>query len=216
MVGLSPLLADPTIELHGPDGSLIASNDNWKDNQEAEIRASGLAPTNDLESAIIANLDPAGYTVILRGKGGTTGIGLVELYDLDEKSDSTLANMSTRGFVETGDDVMIAGVIAGRSNSTTGTTVLVRALGPSLTGIANVLADPTLRLYDSNGTLLRSDDNWQDDPAQAAAIIATGIPPLNGFESAIIVTLPAGEYTAVVAGKNGGMGVALAEVYHLP
>ena len=139
-----------------------------------------------------------------------------KLYDLAEGSDSTLANFSTRGFVETGDDVMIAGLIAGHDDSTTGATILVRAIGPSLTGIANVLADPTLSLYDGNGTLLMSDDNWQDDPAQAAAIVASGIAPLNGFEAAIIMTLPAGEYTAVVAGKNGGTGVALAEVYHLP
>ena len=111
---------------------------------------------------------------------------------------------------------MIAGLIAGHDDSTTGATILVRAIGPSLTGIANVLADPTLSLYDGNGTLLMSDDNWQDDAVQAAAIVASGIAPLNGFEAAIIMTLPAGEYTAVVAGKNGGIGVALAEVYHLP
>jgi hypothetical protein len=202
--GLSPLLADPVLELHGPDGSLIASNDNWKDSQEMAIQESALAPTNGLESAIIVNLPPDGYTAILRGKNGTTGIGLIEIYDLEEGSDSKLANISTRGFVQTADDVMITGFIAGHDDSTSGENVPIRAIGPSLSGVANVLADPTLDLYDSNGTLLMSDDNWQEDASQAAEIIATGIPPQNDLEAAINVTLPPGAYTAVVAGKNGG------------
>ncbi len=216
MSGLSPLLADPVIELHGPDGSLIASNDNWKDTQEAAIRESSLAPTDDLESALIAVLGPAGYTAILRGKNGASGIGLIEIYDLEEASDSKLANLSTRGFVQTADDVMIVGLIAGHDDSTAPENLLIRAIGPSISGITNVLVDPTLSLYDANGSLLLSDDNWQVDPAQAAKIIATGIPPRNDLESAIVITLPPGAYTAVVAGKDGGTGVALAEIYHLP
>lgn len=136
------------------------------------------------------------------------------MYDLDVTSDSKLANISTRGFVQTGSDVMIPGFILG--NGTTSEKVIIRALGPSLTGIANVLADPTLALRDSSGTLLMSNDNWRDDASQAAQIIATGIPPQNDLESAIVTTLPPGAYTAIVEGKNGATGVAVAEVYHLP
>ena len=214
IVGLTQLqlLADPVLELHGANGALITSNDNWKDTQEAAIIASTIPPTNDLESAIVATLPPTNYTAILSGKNGTTGIGLVEMYDLDAASDSKLANISTRGFVQTGDDVMIGGFIFG--DGTASENVLIRALGPSIPGITNVLADPTLKLYDGNGTLLMFDDNWQDDALQAAAIAATGIPPQNALESAIVATLPPGAYTAIVSGNNGGTGVALAEVYH--
>jgi hypothetical protein len=213
LIGVGPVLADPMLELHGPNSALLASNDNWKDTQQAEITKSTLAPTNDLESATIATLAPAGYTAILRGKNGTTGIGVVEMYDLDVTSDSKLANISTRGFVQTGSDVMIVGFVLG--NGTAAEKVIIRAVGPSLTGITNVLADPTLALRDNNGTLLMSNDNWRDDASQAAQIIATGMPPQNDLESAIVMTLPPGPYTAVVEGKNGGNGVAVAEVYHL-
>jgi hypothetical protein len=214
LLGLSPLLADPVLELHGPNGSLILSNDNWKDTQQTEIQNSTLAPTNDLESAIVATLVPGNYTAILRGNNGTAGIGVVEMYDLDVASDSKLANISTRGFVQTGSDVMIAGFIFG--NGAASEKVIIRAIGPSLTGVTNVLADPTLDLHDNNGTLLMSNDNWKDDAIQAAQIIATGLPPQDDFESAIVTTLPPGAYTAIVAGKNGVTGVAVAEVYHLP
>jgi hypothetical protein len=212
-VGVPGALQDPTLELHNASG-IIAVNDNWKDNQQAEIEATGIPPRNDLESAIVATLAPANYTVVLRGKNGTTGIGVVEMYDLDVMSDSKLANISTRGLVQTGSDVMIAGFVLG--NGTAGEKVIIRAIGPSLTGVANVLADPTLALHDGNGSLLISDDNWQDDASQAAQIIATGIPPQNDLESAIVTTLPPGSFTAIVEGKNGGIGVAVVEVYHLP
>jgi hypothetical protein len=214
LTGLSPVLADPVLELHGPDGSLIAMNDNWRDNQQTEVQNSTLAPGNDLESAIVATLAPGNYTAILRGKNATTGIGLVEMYDLDLMTDSKLANISTRGFVQTGNDVMIGGFIFG--NGTASEKVIVRAIGPSLANIANVLADPTLELHDTNGTVLISDDNWKDDSTQAAQIAATGLQPQNDFESALITTVPPGQYTAIVAGKSGTTGVAVAEVYHLP
>jgi hypothetical protein len=214
LIALNPVLADPMLELHGANGALMASNDNWKDTQQVEIENSTIAPTNDLESAIIATLAPANYTAILRGKNQTTGIGLVEMYDLDLTSDSKLANISTRGLVQTGSDVMIAGFILG--NGTASERVIIRAIGPSLANVANVLADPTLALHDGNGTLLISDDNWQDDPSQATQIIATGIAPQDDLESAIVTTLPPGSYTAIVEGKNGGTGVAVVEVYHLP
>ena len=212
--GLDFLLADPVLELHGPNGSLIISNDNWKESQQTEIEASTLAPVADLEAAIVATLPPASYTAVLRGKNGGTGIGVVEIYDLDVASNAKLANISTRGFVEPGGGVMIAGFIFG--NGAASEKVIVRAIGPSLIGIPDVLADPTLELYDSNGTVLISNDNWKDDPSQAAAIIATGMPPRNDFEAAIVTTLPPGAYTAIVAGKDGATGVTVTEVYHLP
>lgn len=214
LTGISAVLPDPVLELHGPDGSVILTNDNWRDLQESQIQESQIAPTNDLESAIMATLLPANYTVVLRGVNATTGIGLVEMYDLDAASDSKLANISTRGFVETGGDVMIGGFILG--NGAANEKVIVRAIGPSLTGIPDVLADPALDLYDGNGTLLISNDNWKDDASEAAEIIATGMPPQNDLEAAIVITLPPGAYTAIVEGKDGGTGVALAELYHLP
>jgi hypothetical protein len=213
LTGVGPLLADPILELRGPNGSLILSNDNWKETQQAEIQNSTLAPTNNLEAAIVAALPPANYTAVLRGKNGTTGIGLVEMYDLDTASDSKLANISTRGFVQVGADVMIAGFILG--NGAASEKVVVRAIAPSLAGVAGLLADPTLDLHDSNGTLLLSNDNWKDDATQADAIRAVGMAPQNDFEAAIITNLPPGAYTAIIAGKGGGTGVAVAEVYHL-
>lgn len=213
--GIPGALADPLLELHGTNGSLITSNNNWKDTQRAAIESSRIAPSNDKESAIIATLAPSRYTAILRGENGTTGVGLVEIYDLSLASDSALANISTRGFVQTGNDVMIAGFIFG--DGTTGEKVIIRAMGPSLAanGITNFLADPTLALHDGNGALRMSNDNWKDNAIQAAAIIATGIPPKNDLESAIVTTLPPGRYTAIVKGKNGGTGVSVAEMYHI-
>ena len=215
-VEIAGRLADPVLELHGPNSSLITSNDNWKDTQQIEIQNSGRAPSNDLDSAIVATLLPGPYTAILRGKNGTTGVGLVEMYDLDVASDSELVNISSRGLVETGDNVMIAGFIFG--NGTNSEKVIIRAIGPTLagSGVANVLADPTLDLHDGNGTLMISNDNWKDDANQETQILATGRAPSNDLEAAIVTTLPPGPYTAIVAGKNGGTGVALAEVYHLP
>ena len=194
--GLSPVLADPVLELHAADGSLIVTNDNWKDSQQTEIQNTSLAPSSDLESAIVATLPPANYTAILRGKNGTTGIGLVEMYDLDLGTDSKLANISTRGFVQTGNDVMIAGFIFG--NGAAPEKAVIRAIGPSLPNIPDALADPTLDLRDANGALLVSNDNWKDDAAQAAELTANGMAPQNDLESAIITTVPPGQYTAIV------------------
>ena len=213
MTGVGAVLANPVLELHGSDGSLIISNDNWKDNQQTQIEDSTLAPTDDMEAAIVATLPPGGYTAIVAGKDGSTGVGLVELYDLEADSGSKLANISTRGFVQTGSDVMIGGFIFG--NGAANEKVIIRALGPSLAGIADLLSDPMLALHDGDGTLLIANDNWRDDTTQAAAIAATGIPPQNDFESAIVTSLPPGAYTAIVSGKGGVTGVALAEVYHL-
>lgn len=210
---LTPILANPALELHAADGSLIASNNNWKDTQQAAIEDTTIPPGDDLESAIIANLAPANYTAILSGQNGTSGLGLVEIYDLEDFSDSKLANLSTRGFVQNGDDVMIGGFILG--NGSNSERVLIRALGPSIAGVANPLANPTLSLFDSNGSPLAFDDDWQDDASQAALIIEAGLPPHNELESAIVTILAPGAYTAIVSGRDGGTGVALAEVYHL-
>ncbi|HEY2799460.1 MAG TPA: SGNH/GDSL hydrolase family protein [Chthoniobacterales bacterium] len=214
-VGGMPLagsLADPTLALYH-DGTRIKSNDNWKDTQEAAIEATGIAPDNDLESAIVATLNPGEYTAILRGKHGSTGIGLVEAYDLDTSVPSVFANTSTRGFVRPGDDALIGGFIVGNGDKD---TVVLRAIGPSLTntgGVNNPLPDPTLDLYDANGNLIKSNDDWQD--SQGALIQSTGLAPTNDAESAIIRSLDPGNYTAVVRGKNGASGVALVEVYNL-
>ena len=210
-VPLGNTLADPTLELY-QDVTLIMSNDNWKDSQQSEIEATGIPPTDDLESAIVATLDPGSYTVILRGQNSGTGIGLVEAYDLGVTAQSSLANTSTRGLVGMGDDVLIGGFIIGNGGSD---TVVVRAIGPSLAdaGVANPLADPTLDLYDANGVIIRSDDNWRD--SQESLIQSAGLAPTNDAESAIIRSLTPGSYTAVVRGKDGGTGVALVEVYNL-
>jgi hypothetical protein len=209
--GVTGVLADPTLELHNGSGALLASNDNWKDTQQSAIMATGKAPPNDLESAILSTLAPGNYTAIVRGKNNTTGIGLVEVYDLDQAVDTTLTNISTRGFVNTNQNVMIGGFISGNG----AVNVIVRALGPTLTqfGVPNVLANPTLELHDVNGTLLASNDNWKD--TQQAEIMATGKAPPNDLESAIITTRPPGNTTAIVRGKNNTTGNALVEVYTL-
>jgi len=207
-------LADPVMELHGPAGFTTIIDDNWMDDptQKALIIASGIPPTNDLESAIVATLAPGPYTAIVSGKNGTSGVALVEVYDLDQAAASKLGNISTRAFVSTGANIMIAGFILG--NGTMTDNVVLRGIGPSLP-VTNKLADPTLQLRDSNGTLIRSDDNWQDDPVQAACITAAGLAPSNPLESGICATLAPGPYTALLAGKNNGTGVGLVEVYDL-
>lgn len=202
-------LADPTLELHGSSGGPTASNDNWRDTQEDELKATTIPPTNDYDSSIVRSLQPGAYTAIVAGKGGTTGVGLVEVYDLDRTVDSKLANIATRGRVDQGDNVLIAGTII-LGNGTT--TVLFRALGPS-TGIPNRLADPTLELHDGQGGIVATNDNWQD--TQEDAIRGTTIPPTDPNEAAILQTLTPGAYTAIVRGKNNATGVALIEAYQL-
>jgi len=209
------LLADPTLELHGPGSFAPVSNNNWRDSQETQIMASGLAPTDNLEAAIDATLAPGAYTAIVRGNPNGNGIGicLVEVYDLDSATTSKLANLSTRAFVRTGNNVVIAGFILGKNGGND--RVIIRGLGPSLSsfGISNPLQDPTLELRDQNGMLLRSNNDWTDDPAQATEIFASGLAPSNVKESAIAATLPPGLYTAILAGFNGGEGVGTVEVY---
>jgi len=204
-------LADPTLELRDSSGSLIRSNDNWRSDQELEIIPTGIPPSDDLESAIVATLpaNNSAYTAIVRGANGGTGIGVVEVYDLNRAVDSKLANISTRGFVQTGDNVMIGGMIVLGQNPL---RVIVRAIGPSLP-VPGALADPTLELRDGNGTLLAANDNWRSD--QEAEIIATTIPPSDDLESAIVRNLAPGNYTAIVRGVNDTTGVAVVEAYGL-
>jgi hypothetical protein len=206
-------LQNPTLELFDVNGP-IATNDDWKDNQQAEIEASGIPPTNDAEAAIVRTLPVGAYTVVLRGKKDTTGIGLLEAYDLDQHAHSKLANISARGFVDTGSNALIGGFIAGGFGGGSNTKVVVRALGPSLEqNISNFLPDPTLKVVDGNGSTVRANDNWKD--SQKAALEALGIQPHKDAESALIVTLPAGNYTAVVTDKNNGKGIGIVEVYNI-
>jgi Fibronectin type III domain len=208
--GLANAMHDPTLELHDSIGALIVSNDDWQDAPNAQSIPSNLQPPNNLESAILTTLNPGAYTAILRGYHDSVGTALVEVYDMGEGG-SKLSNISTRGFVQTGDDVMIAGVIVQFHSK----RVIVRALGPTLTGfgVPNALADPILEIRDVNGTLLASNDDWKD--TQQNDIVATGKAPPNDFESAILGTLTPGNYTAIVRGFNNASGNALIEVYGL-
>jgi spore coat protein A, manganese oxidase len=214
--GLTGALSDPVLDLRNSTGRSIATNNNWQDTQRAEIVATALQPTNDLESAIVTTLDPGAYTVLLSGVGGGTGVGLVEVYDIDTPGGaSDLGNISARGQVQTGDNVMIGGLIVGGSTNTA--TVVVRGLGPSLVtaGVVGNLPDPTIDLRDANGTRLTSNDNWQDDAAFAAQLISRGLAPNNPQEAAIIANLPSGAFTAILADKAGRTGIGLLEIYNI-
>jgi hypothetical protein len=208
---LAGVLADPILELHGPGAFATITNDNWRTDQEPEIIATTIPPSNDLESAMVATLpaNSSAYTAIVHGVNNGTGIGVVEAYDLDRTVDSKLANISTRGFVQTGNNVLIGGFIVVGQNPL---RVIVRAIGPSLP-LPGVLGDPTLELHDGSGALIASNDNWRSD--QEAEIIATTIPPTNDLESAIVRDLPPGNYTAIVRGATGATGVAVVEAYAL-
>jgi len=212
--GITNPLQNPTLELHDHTGAVIASNDNWMDApNEQEIINSGRAPSSNLESAILTNLAPGAYTAIVRGVSGGIGVGLAEVYDLDLTAGSTLGNISTRAFVQTGNNVMIGGFIVSEPDSG---KVIVRAIGPSLVnyGISNPLQNPTLELHDHTGAVIASNDNWMN-ATNEQEIINSGRAPSNNFESAILMTLAPGAYTAIVRGVNAGTGVALVEVYGL-
>jgi hypothetical protein len=210
--GIADVLADPVLELHSADGTLLDSNDNWRSAQETEITVSGIAPTEDSESAIISTVAATRYTAVVRNNQPATGIGLAEIYDLTQSADSELVNLSTRGFAGAGEEVMIAGFILGGGGPA---KVVIRGIGPSLgeAGIAQPLADPSLTLRNAEGAAVAFNNNWKD--AQQSEIEATGIAPTDDRDSAIVATLPAGAYTAVLAGNAGETGVALVEVYNL-
>ena len=228
--GVPNVLTNPTLELHNATGALIASNDNWQTtiiggiimrSQVQQIINSGHAPMDPRESAIVASLPAGNYTAILRGVSNTRGVALAEVYDLIAGSDSKLANLSTRSFVQINDNVMIGGfIVAGNRPK----RVIIRAIGPELTqfGVPNVLADPTLELHDGTGALIGSNNNWQTTIIggiimndQAQQILHSGHAPTDGMESAILANLLPGNYTAIVRGVNNTVGVALVEVYDL-
>jgi len=213
---VSGTLADPTLQLFDSGGHPFWFNDNWKDPQQAQIQSTGLAPPNDLESGILQILQPGNYTAILSGKNGTTGVGLVEVYDINGGTSAELTNVSTRGFVGTGDNVLIAGFIASGGNGST--QVVVRGLGPTLAqpqfGVSGTLADPVVTLVDGNGNVVQTNDNWKN--TDQVAISATGKAPPNDLEAAILAPVAAGNYTAILSGNGGGTGIGLVEVYKLP
>jgi hypothetical protein len=211
--GVPNALANPALELHGPAGFVTLVNENWKDTQGAAIEATGIAPSNDLESAIDATLNPGAYTAVVRGSNDTAGVALIEVYDLSQAVPAKLANISTRAFVSSGDDIVIAGFMLGNHNGND--RIVVRGIGPSLSafGVAAALANPTLELRDNNGALLLANNDWQENAAQAAELAAAGLAPTNSLESGIAVTLPPGSYTALLAGVNNGTGVGIVEVY---
>jgi len=211
--GVSGALADPFLSLFDGNGKVLWTNNNWKDTQQAAIQETGLAPTNDLESAILRTVEPGNYTAILSGRNSTTGIGLVEVYDVGNPFVTQLTNVSTRGFVGTGQAMMIGGFIAGGGPNNI--QVVVRGLGPTLAqfGVSGAMADPVVSLVDSNGNVLGNNNNWKD--SQQAAIQATGLAPPNDLEAAILATVEPGNYTAILSGNAGGTGIGLVEVYKL-
>ena len=211
--GIPNVLADPMLELHGPGEFATLTDDNWRDDpqQEAAILATGIPPANDLESAIDTTLNPGAYSAVVRGKNNSSGVALVEVYDLSRAVPAKMANISTRAFVSTGDSIVIAGFVLG--NNTGDDTIVARGLG--VAGVPNPLLDPTLELRDADGALIASDNDWQDDAIQAAEITAVGLAPGNNLDAAIMATLPPGLYTALLAGRNNGTGVGVVEVYDL-
>jgi len=210
-LGVSGVLADPTIVVVNSSKVVVASNDDWRSTQEAQIAASGFAPRNNLESAIIATLPPGSYSAVVSGKNGGTGIGLVDVYELDATT-SIFQDLSTRGFVGTGDNVLIGGLIIGNGEQP---LIVVRAIGPTLGsfGITQPLQDPTLEVRDANGGLISFENDWQDNTP--TAVKAVLLQPQDSREAAVVLSLPAGNYTAIVRGKNGTTGVALVEAYRI-
>jgi hypothetical protein len=218
--GITDAVANPTLDIFDGTNTKVASNDNWKTTQVggiitgdqfAELNASALAPSNDLESAIIANLTPGQYTAVARGAGNTVGTGIVEAFDISMASPARLANIATRGLIQPGDKLMIAGFIIQNGQ----VRAVVRAIGPSLTafGISNALADTTLQLRDQNGVVVLENDDWKT--SQQAELESTGLQPTNDLEAALVVTLPPGQYTAQVRGKPESTGTGVVQVYFL-
>jgi hypothetical protein len=218
--GIADAVANPTLEIFDASNTKIASNDNWKTtrvggiitaDQSAEINNSGLAPSNDAESAIIANLATGAFTAVVRGANDTVGTGVVDTFDLSAGSMAKLANIATRGLIQPGDKLMIAGFIIQNAP----VRLVVRAIGPSLAafGITNALPDTTLELRDQNGTIVRQNDDWQTD--QKTELEATGLAPTDSREAALVQTIPPGQYTAQVRGKPEATGTGVVQVYFL-
>ena len=217
--GVAGSLQDPTLELFNGSGTSIAANDDWRDTQQSAIETSGMAPTDTRESAIVQALPPGEYTAAVRGKNESTGVALVEVFDLATGASPELANISTRSFVDVGENVMIGGFIIGAGEGTGGygsARVLIRGIGPSLadSGISNALQDPELVLFNGNGDVIDLNDNWKQ--RQQSEIEQTGIPPTDDREPAMIVAVPQGNYTAILRGAGQSTGVAVVEAYNLP
>jgi uncharacterized protein GlcG (DUF336 family) len=211
--GISNALPNPALEIHDQAGNLITTNNDWKSTQEAAIEAVGLALLNEKEAAVKLTLTPGAYTAVMQDETGTAGVGLIEVYDIGTSSGSVLSNLSTRGYVGTGDDVMIGGMILDASSGYA--QVVIRALGPSLaaSGVTGVLADPTLELHDANGATMGANDNWED--TQALDLAASNLAPPDPQESALMVWLTPGAYTAIVRGNNNATGIGLLEAYSI-
>jgi hypothetical protein len=218
--GVTDPLANPTLEIHDSSGATVATNNDWRTtqigglitgDQSAEINNSGLAPTDDLESAIIANVTPGTYTAVVRGVGNSIGTAVVDAYDLSASSPARLANIATRGLVQPGDKLMIAGFIIQNAPI----KAVVRAIGPSLTdfGITNALKDTTLKLVNDQGTVVRENDDWKSDQQQE--LEQTGLQPTRDLEAALIENLPPGLYTAQLRGKPEQTGIGVVQVYFL-
>jgi hypothetical protein len=210
--GIGDALQDPALQLFSGNTEL-GTNDNWRDNSNAaEIITTGFAPANAAESALLMTVPPESYTAVLRGVNNATGVGLVELYDLDANNPAKVVNISTRGFVSTGENVMIGGFIITGNDSA---QLVIRAIGPSLGafGVPNPLADPFLEIHDGNGATIETNNNWRD--TQEVALQATGLAPSNDAESALLLSVRAGSYTAVVKSADGSVGNALVELYKL-
>lgn len=218
--GITDALVNPMLEIHDSSGATIATNNDWRStqngglitgDQSAEISGSGVAPGNDLESAIIANLAPGNYTAVVSGVGNTTGTGVVDAYDMSAGSPAKLANIATRGFIQGGDKLMIAGFIVQNAP----VRAVVRAIGPSLKafGISNALPDTTLQLRDQNGGVVLENDDWKT--SQQQELENTGLQPSNDLESALVTTIQPGQYTAQVRGKNDTSGIGVVQVYFL-
>ncbi|MEY2518471.1 MAG: hypothetical protein QOF24_230 [Verrucomicrobiota bacterium] len=214
--GLSDLLLDPELELRGPNNNLIFKNKNWKDDQLSQIEGTNFEPKDERESVIVITLNAGAYTVLLTGKDGTEGIGLVEIYDTNPAAASELGNISTRGMVRTDDKVMIGGFTLGGPNNAT--RIAVRGRGPSLSqfNLSPLLANPVLELRNENGTIMVVNDDWQSDPVSAANLTANGLGLSDPKESGIFISLtPPGQFTAILSGKDGGIGIGLVEIYNL-
>ncbi|HZE12595.1 MAG TPA: hypothetical protein VE086_02460, partial [Chthoniobacterales bacterium] len=205
-------LADPVIQLFNSSNVNIGGNDDWKTDQQ-NVQDTGLAPSDDRESALVTTLDPGAYTVVMRGKNNSSGVGVVEVYDIGFAANARLANVSSRGFIGTGDNVLIGGFVAGPQTASV-TGVVVRGIGPSLSqfGVPQAIPDTVLALHNGNGDLIGSNDDWQSD--QKAQLEAVGLAPSDSRESAILLqNFEPGPYTVIVRGKNNAVGVGLVEIY---
>lgn len=210
--GLTNVLANPSLQLYDINQTVLAQNDDWQDSQETEITNTGIAPTDPLESAIVITLTSGRYTAVLADRNAGSGLGLIEVYNLNSNANATFSNISTRGFVGVDPNSLIGGIITDKSGTS---NLVVRALGPTLSsaGLTGVLQDPTLTVYDTNGAVIAANDNWQDE--QSDTISSTGLAPEDNRESAIYLSLTSGRYTAIVRGKNGTSGIGLVEFYRL-